>query len=329
MFNIKAEAVTQLEKTPFQRVLEINSRITPESLEQFAQQRHLNYKPVKNIEKLQEQLLKKSYFDFTFPEQELIGRTLLTEFLKDHQLYISDPLLVRYVASVGKLAASSIEDQEGTLYTFGIINDPTVRIYTFPGGYIFVTSGFLNTLQNEAQLASSLAREIVSIDNNYLMKDIINNEEAFTLITSLKKALTRGTSDDANRLSAKKQEEAKKPLSDPFETLDYYASPSIKNTYDNKALITKKLLKKILRIIPPYEIITKKDLLALDTLRKIGYDAESTKDMILILNKKHKQTQVINRTINIENWLGVETLKKKRANKIEGRYVMMIERLNY
>ena len=329
LFNIQIIAKTDLEKTPFQRVLEINSRITPEVLEQFAQERELKYIEVKNPEKLQEKLNKSSYFDFTFPEQELIGRTLLKEFLSDHKLYTSDPLMVRYVASVGKLVASAIGDQEGTFYTFGVINDPTVRIYTFPGGYIFVTSGFLKTLQNEAQLAASLAREITSIEDNYLMNEIISNEEAFTLLSSLKRLLTNKTSGNVNQLTAKEQEEAKEYLSDPFNTLDYYASPSIKNTFDNKDFITRKLLKKLFRLVPPYEVITKKDLIALQALKETGYDAESTKDMILTLNKQQQQNQVINRTINIENWLGADTLRKHRANKIEGRYVMMIERLNY
>ncbi|MEW5820101.1 MAG: M48 family metalloprotease [Cyanobacteriota bacterium] len=327
--GIQCIAQNQSDKTDLEKVRDINERITPEYLKKFTEDMKLHIDQLKPEEDIIKKLSKKSYYDFNFSEQQKIGTALVNEFLTSHKLYTSDPLIVKYVASVGKIAAINLDGQEGYYYTFGVLDEPAIRIYTFPGGYIFITKGYLQTIENEAQLAASLAREIGSINRNLLLETLINNQEAFSLLSSLKEVMSKKKEISTGMLTEDQEEKAKQPFSDPFETLDYFASPSLENLYVNKEFLTKKLLNKMLKLIPPYEIIVKKDLIAVETLKKTGYDVESTKDMILNLNKKQQQTQVINRTINIENWLGAETLKKKRANKLEGRYTMMIQRLKY
>lgn len=325
-----AYAQFDTDKTPLERTIDINNRITSEELIKFATERQLKAKELKPLEDIEKKQTEETYHNFTHFEQTIVGKNLLDEFLTTHNLYIADPMIVKYVATVGKYIASHMDKQQGTSYIFGIVDEPAIRTYVFPGGYIFVTRGFLETLGNEAQLAAGLAREIGTLDNNLQLQVLIENQETFGLLCSLKELLFKGnTSPQKTILTVETEEEAKKPFSDPFDSLDYYASPNLETTFSNKNYLTKKLLKKLLTIIPPYETIVKKDLLAVEALNDANYDVESVKDMLLRLNKKQKQTQVINRTINIENWLGIETLKKKRSNKIEGRYVMMVERLNY
>lgn len=320
----------ETEQTPLEKTIDINSRVTPEDIQNFALERKLKVKNIKELEDIEKIKKDNTYKDFTNLEQSIIGKTLLEEFLSNHTLYVSDPMLVKYVATVGKYIASHMDKQQGITYTFGIIDEPTIRTYVFPGGYIFVTRGYLESLGNEAQLAASLSREIGALDNNINLQVLTENQEAFGLLCNLKDVIFKGDNTPQKAIiDAKTEEDALKPFSDPFASLDYFASPDLETTFSNKDYLTHKLLKKLLTIIPPYETIVKKDLLAVEALNEANYDVESVKDMLLRLNKKQKQNQVINRTINIENWLGIETLKRKRANKIEGRYVMMIERLNY
>lgn len=327
--NANCYAQINLEMSDLEKVEDINSRITAENLEKFASERKLNYKPLKDKEEIQNILNKKSYYDYTFKDQKKIGTNLLNEFLSTHKIFTADPLLIQYVASVGKYTASHQDDQEGIVYTFGIIEEPTIRVYSFPGGYIFVTSAMLKALENEAQLSACLAREIGALNDNISLNTIINNKEAFSLMSSLKEVLNNKKEEKQSVLTVKEEEKAKEPLSDPFDTLDYFASPNLENLFANKDYLSKKLLKKVLTIVPDYESIVKKDQIAINTLKASGYDTESAKDMLLILNKEQKQTQIINRTINMENWLGADSLKKARNNKVEGRYILMVNRLGF
>ncbi|MGD9580474.1 MAG: hypothetical protein AB7V50_03815 [Vampirovibrionia bacterium] len=327
--NSNCFAQINLEMTDLEKIVDINSRITNKDLEDFAIERSLNFKPIKEKEEIQELLKNKSYYDYTYRDQKKIGNTLLNEFLTNHKIFTTDPLLVRYVASIGKYTASHLDEQEGTEYIFGIIEEPVIKLYSFPGGYIFITTAMLKTLENEAQLSACFAREIGALDNDITLGTMINNKEAFSLMSSLNDVLKTKQGEPSKVLTAREEEQAKEPFSDPFDTLDYFASPNLENLFANKDYLSKKLLKKYLTIVPDYETIVKKDLFAVNSLKESGYDVESAKDMLLKINKEQKQTQIINRTINMENWLGVDTLKSHRNNKVEGKYILMVNRLGF
>jgi hypothetical protein len=327
--NIKAFAQFDIEKTDIEKVIDINNRITSDYIKDFAETRNLKFNELAEIDKINSKLAKKTFNDYTYAEQKAIGKSLLEKFLASHKLYTADPLLVKYVATVGKLVSSHMDDQEGSLYIYGITDDTEIKIYVLPGGYIFITRGFLKALENEAQLAAALAREISSLNRYYLLDTLMQNQEALTLLSSLKTVLNRQKKGGNNEICEEEVKLAKKPFSDPFDTLDYFASPSFENLYSNEDYLSKKMLKKMSLIIPSYETIIKKDKQAMKAIEKAGYDPESIKDMIITLNKQQKQVQTLNRSINIENWLGEKTLRKRKKNTVEGRFLMMIERLNY
>lgn len=71
------------------------------------------------------------------------------------------PLAAR-VAIVGKvLAAKSSRPNIG--WTFGVVQSDTPTSMHHPGGYVFVTTGLLGRMTNEAQLAGVLAHEIAHV----------------------------------------------------------------------------------------------------------------------------------------------------------------------
>jgi predicted Zn-dependent protease len=81
----------------------------------------------------------------------------------------SDEKLVRYINVVGKnLGAQS---QRPTLrWTFGVLQSTeSFNAISAPGGYIFVTRGLLQGVENEAQLAGVLAHEIAHITGKHVL----------------------------------------------------------------------------------------------------------------------------------------------------------------
>jgi beta-barrel assembly-enhancing protease len=74
--------------------------------------------------------------------------------------------LAAYVSVVGKnLAGFSLRPD--IPWTFGVLENPTVNAYSAPGGYVVVTTGLLNILENEAQLAGVLSHEIGHVTNKH------------------------------------------------------------------------------------------------------------------------------------------------------------------
>jgi predicted Zn-dependent protease len=75
----------------------------------------------------------------------------------------------RYVNRVGRLLTLH-STRPGLTWHFGVLNDSDVNAFAAPGGYVFVTSGLLNMLDSEAQLAGVLAHEIAHVTH----KDYLN-----------------------------------------------------------------------------------------------------------------------------------------------------------
>lgn len=77
--------------------------------------------------------------------------------------------LVSYVNLVGRnLAAQS--GRPLLPWTFAVVDSDQVNAYSAPGGYVFVTSGLLRTLQSEDELAGVLAHEIGHVTEGHALK---------------------------------------------------------------------------------------------------------------------------------------------------------------
>ncbi len=87
-----------------------------------------------------------------------MGQQIHQAILSSFRIY-SEPRLVRYVKSVGRSLARQARRQD-LIYRFTVLYDPRVYATEAPGGFIYLTTGFLNFLQNEAELAALLANEI-------------------------------------------------------------------------------------------------------------------------------------------------------------------------
>ncbi|HEX5073722.1 MAG TPA: M48 family metalloprotease [Gemmatimonadaceae bacterium] len=72
---------------------------------------------------------------------------------------VKDQALQNYVQSVGAAIAAKSE-RPNLPWTFRAVDDPSPNAFALPGGYIFVTRGLLDLMNNEAELASVLGHEI-------------------------------------------------------------------------------------------------------------------------------------------------------------------------
>ncbi len=74
---------------------------------------------------------------------------------------IEDPVLTAYVNKVGKRLAAGQEAQEsGFPFSFEVVADPSVNAFALPGGHMFINTGLLKSVDNEAQLAGVMGHEM-------------------------------------------------------------------------------------------------------------------------------------------------------------------------
>jgi beta-barrel assembly-enhancing protease len=74
---------------------------------------------------------------------------------------IKDPVLTNYVNAVGKRLANTPEAQQsGFPFTFEVVADPSINAFALPGGPMFINTGLLKAVDNEAQLAGVMGHEM-------------------------------------------------------------------------------------------------------------------------------------------------------------------------
>ncbi len=81
--------------------------------------------------------------------------------VRKEKTVIKDPVLTAYVNRVGKRLAASREAQSsGFPFTFEVVADPTINAFALPGGSMFIHTGLLKAVDNEAQLAGVMGHEM-------------------------------------------------------------------------------------------------------------------------------------------------------------------------
>lgn len=97
-------------------------------------------------------------------EQEIaIGRAGVQQLLQDpkHKLY-ENPQVTSYVTGIGRLMAKHADRPE-LPWTFYVLDSADRNAMALPGGFIFVTTGALQAMENEAQLAGVLGHEVAHV----------------------------------------------------------------------------------------------------------------------------------------------------------------------
>ena len=87
-----------------------------------------------------------------------MGRQIHQAIVSSFRVY-TEPRVVEYMSGLGRSIAGAAPRRDLN-YQFTILYDPRIYATEAPGGYVYVTTGFLNFLQNEAELSALLAQEI-------------------------------------------------------------------------------------------------------------------------------------------------------------------------
>lgn len=74
---------------------------------------------------------------------------------------VEDPVVAEYVNRIAQNLARNSDSR--FLFTVKIIRSDEVNAFALPGGFLFVTTGLLLAIDNEAELASALSHEIAHV----------------------------------------------------------------------------------------------------------------------------------------------------------------------
>jgi beta-barrel assembly-enhancing protease len=91
--------------------------------------------------------------------------------------------VTNYVNEVGQKLAQ-VSDRPNLPYTFQVVQDQNVNAFATMGGFVYVTTGLLQTADNEAQLASVLGHEIGHITRRHLIQQMRQSSVAQGIATA-------------------------------------------------------------------------------------------------------------------------------------------------
>ncbi|HOW59260.1 MAG TPA: M48 family metalloprotease [Candidatus Omnitrophota bacterium] len=94
-------------------------------------------------------------------EEQIVGEQIHRQILQSFHPY-TDFKVVRYINNIGSKLAVNAKRKE-LQYQFTILYSEKIYATSAPGGYIYITTGMLSFLQNEAELAAVLAHEIAEL----------------------------------------------------------------------------------------------------------------------------------------------------------------------
>src|SRR5271157_3491204 len=100
-------------------------------------------------------------FNFFSKQQDVqLGQETAAQ-VRKQMTVIKDPTLTAYVKAVGKrLMASREAMASGFPFTFEVVADPSINAFALPGGPMFINTGLLRAVDNEAQLAGVMGHEM-------------------------------------------------------------------------------------------------------------------------------------------------------------------------
>lgn len=115
---------------------------------------------------------------YSVADQEKMGAEYSKQVEKELGQSVKDPLLQSYIDSVGqKIARVCHTPDEG--FSYKAIDSNTVNAFALPGGYIYITTGLLKTLNTESQLAGILSHETAHVTCRHsavtMSRDLIIN----------------------------------------------------------------------------------------------------------------------------------------------------------
>ncbi|MBI4639333.1 MAG: M48 family metalloprotease [Candidatus Tectomicrobia bacterium] len=124
-------------------------------------------------------------FQLLSDEQELWNMSAKeeTRLQKSGRLY-QDRLLEEYLTSIAhKMMPEEVREQIGA--KVGVVKDPSLNAFAYPNGMVYLHTGLLARLENEAQLAFIVGHELTHVTNRHAVRyfrDARNKQLGFTIV---------------------------------------------------------------------------------------------------------------------------------------------------
>ncbi len=109
------------------------------------------------------------FFSPVSQQQEVVAGAQLDQKIRQKYPPSKNVALQNYVSSIGRRVAA----QSGVQYPYSYVvleDSRTANAFAAPGGFIYITTGLLNMLENESQLAAVLAHETAHVSSRHVIK---------------------------------------------------------------------------------------------------------------------------------------------------------------
>jgi predicted Zn-dependent protease len=105
-------------------------------------------------------------------ENRLWNRAYEEQRKLDHSSYIyEDPVLTDYVNNVAQNLVPEDLAKKGLLIQVKIIKNPLLNAFAYPNGVIYIHTGILSKMENEAQLATILGHEMTHVTHRHAIQN--------------------------------------------------------------------------------------------------------------------------------------------------------------
>jgi len=140
---------------------------------------HVRYKPKYDIDCIGVRGIDKGLNFFSRKREESLGNQLAKE-LNAHLQFINDPEINQYVSELVQNLA--IHSDAQIPFTVKIVKSDEINAYSLPGGHLYVNTGLILDVPDEATLAGLLAHEIAHVAARHGTK-ILTKRYIFKLAT--------------------------------------------------------------------------------------------------------------------------------------------------
>ncbi len=114
-------------------------------------------------------------FSLTVKEEKELGKKVMEQVQRAYQV-VDDPFIEKYITELGqKLVLKS--NNKLFDFHFMVINDKTYNAFAVPGGYIFIHTGLISVMENEAELAGILSHEIAHVNCRHIAHKIEDSKK--------------------------------------------------------------------------------------------------------------------------------------------------------
>jgi len=112
---------------------------------------------------------------FTIEDEKKLGKEIYDN-LERNNLLLHDKRLNDYVTQIGNRILEQ-SNKASFDYTFSIFNSSGINAFATPGGYIYINSGLMSAVDNEAQLAGVMAHEIAHANSRHVASIIDKSQK--------------------------------------------------------------------------------------------------------------------------------------------------------